>query len=141
MGAERIALGSDYPFPLGEPVPGSLIESMGLAPAVARLLHGSAIEWLGRARIPKPEGVARVDRLVLSRGTSLPRCGRRRRRHCHPARLRRAAARALRRGPARAEPMRRGGFTGDTHLGGSCNARVYTLNAHCNGTHTECVSH
>ena len=50
MGASSIALGSDYPFPLGEPVPGGLIESMGLAPAVAaRLLHGIAIEWLGRA--------------------------------------------------------------------------------------------
>jgi hypothetical protein len=43
--------------------------------------------------------------------------------------------------PARAEPMRSGGFTGDTRLGGSCNARVVTLNAHCNGTHTECVGH
>jgi aminocarboxymuconate-semialdehyde decarboxylase len=29
FGAERIALGSDYPFPLGEAVPGQLIESMG----------------------------------------------------------------------------------------------------------------
>src|SRR5262249_34655516 len=28
MGAERIALGSDYPFPLGEAEPGRLIESM-----------------------------------------------------------------------------------------------------------------
>jgi aminocarboxymuconate-semialdehyde decarboxylase len=47
MGAERIALGSDYPFPLGEDHPGELIESMGLDQAVkARLLHGSALEWL-----------------------------------------------------------------------------------------------
>jgi kynurenine formamidase len=43
--------------------------------------------------------------------------------------------------PAHAEPMRSGTFVGDTRQGGSCNARVYTLNAHCNGTHTECVSH
>ena len=28
IGAERIALGSDYPFPLGRAVPGALIESM-----------------------------------------------------------------------------------------------------------------
>jgi len=28
VGAERIALGTDYPFPLGEDVAGSLIESM-----------------------------------------------------------------------------------------------------------------
>jgi aminocarboxymuconate-semialdehyde decarboxylase len=47
MGAESIALGSDYPFPLGENVPGALIESMKLAPAVRdRLLHGTALEWL-----------------------------------------------------------------------------------------------
>jgi aminocarboxymuconate-semialdehyde decarboxylase len=50
MGAESIALGSDYPFPLGEPVPGGLIESMGLEGDVrARLLHGTALEWLGAA--------------------------------------------------------------------------------------------
>ncbi|MGH8478241.1 MAG: amidohydrolase family protein [Gammaproteobacteria bacterium] len=48
MGPERIALGSDYPFPLGEPHPGRLIESAGLdEPTVARLLHGTALEWLG----------------------------------------------------------------------------------------------
>jgi kynurenine formamidase len=43
--------------------------------------------------------------------------------------------------PARSEAMRSGGFTGDTRRGGSCNARVVTLNTHCNGTHTECVGH
>jgi kynurenine formamidase len=43
--------------------------------------------------------------------------------------------------PAHAEPMLGGGFVGDTQQGGSCNVRVVTLNAHCNGTHTECVSH
>jgi aminocarboxymuconate-semialdehyde decarboxylase len=48
MGAERIALGSDYPFPLGEPRPGELIESSGLPEETrARLLHGTALEWLG----------------------------------------------------------------------------------------------
>lgn len=52
MGADRIALGSDYPFPLGEAVPGALIESSGLDPAnTERLLRGTAMEWLGdRAR-------------------------------------------------------------------------------------------
>ena len=51
MGAQSIALGSDYPFPLGEHVPGALIESMTLAPEVsARLLHGTALEWLGCPR-------------------------------------------------------------------------------------------
>jgi len=47
MGADCIAMGSDYPFPLGETVPGQLIESMDLAPAVReRLLSGSALAWL-----------------------------------------------------------------------------------------------
>lgn len=48
LGAERIALGSDYPFPLGEDVPGAMIESMtDLAAATkARLLSGTALEFL-----------------------------------------------------------------------------------------------
>ena len=49
VGADRIALGSDYPFPLGEAVPGQLIESMtDLSPATKqRLLAGTALEFLG----------------------------------------------------------------------------------------------
>jgi aminocarboxymuconate-semialdehyde decarboxylase len=48
LGENNIALGSDYPFPLGEDVPGEMIESMGLGAATtARLLHGTALEWLG----------------------------------------------------------------------------------------------
>ena len=51
MGAESIALGSDYPFPLGEQVPGALIESMDLTPEVRdRLLAGTALEWLAMER-------------------------------------------------------------------------------------------
>jgi Predicted metal-dependent hydrolase of the TIM-barrel fold len=47
MGAEQIALGSDYPFPLGEEKPGKLIESAELDEGTkARLLHGTALEWL-----------------------------------------------------------------------------------------------
>lgn len=50
MGAERIALGSDYPFPLGEARPGALIGSMGLPGAVLRrLLRETALEFLGGA--------------------------------------------------------------------------------------------
>jgi aminocarboxymuconate-semialdehyde decarboxylase len=46
-GAERVALGTDYPFPLGEEIAGSLIESMELDEKTkARLLHGTALEWL-----------------------------------------------------------------------------------------------
>ena len=48
MGAERIAMGSDYPFPLGEHHPGKLIEGMDLSDATKqRLLAGTALEWLG----------------------------------------------------------------------------------------------
>ncbi len=48
MGEERIALGSDYPFPLGEDAPGALIEAMKLDRAAAeRLLAGTAREFLG----------------------------------------------------------------------------------------------
>lgn len=49
MGPERVALGSDYPFPLGEKTPGALIESMAdLAPGTRdRLLSGTAQEFLG----------------------------------------------------------------------------------------------
>ncbi len=49
VGAERIALGSDYPFPLGEHAPGSLIESLTDLPnrTRARLLGGTALEFLG----------------------------------------------------------------------------------------------
>jgi aminocarboxymuconate-semialdehyde decarboxylase len=48
VGANRIALGSDYPFPLGELQPGSLIEDMSLEPSIKeQLLSGTALEWLG----------------------------------------------------------------------------------------------
>ncbi|HXH69977.1 MAG TPA: amidohydrolase family protein [Pyrinomonadaceae bacterium] len=47
IGAERIALGTDYPFPLGEENAGSLIESCTFDDATkAKLLHGAALEWL-----------------------------------------------------------------------------------------------
>jgi len=48
IGVERIAMGSDYPFPLGEQYPGKLIESMELDISIKeRLLSGTALEWLG----------------------------------------------------------------------------------------------
>ncbi len=47
VGANRIALGSDYPFPLGEDRPGSIIEQMPFeAETKAWLLHRTAMEWL-----------------------------------------------------------------------------------------------
>ncbi|RAL22310.1 2-amino-3-carboxymuconate-6-semialdehyde decarboxylase [Lujinxingia litoralis] len=51
FGVERLALGTDYPFPLGEPEPGSLIESLDLSAGDRqRLLSGTALEWLGLER-------------------------------------------------------------------------------------------
>ena len=49
VGPEKIAMGSDYPFPLGEQSPGRLIGSMeDLTPVTrARLLGGTALEFLG----------------------------------------------------------------------------------------------
>jgi aminocarboxymuconate-semialdehyde decarboxylase len=48
FGAQRIVLGSDYPFPLGETKPGQLIEVMKLsAEQKAQLLSGTAREFLG----------------------------------------------------------------------------------------------
>ncbi|PCI37811.1 MAG: 2-amino-3-carboxymuconate-6-semialdehyde decarboxylase [Elusimicrobia bacterium] len=49
IGAEYVALGSDYPFVLGEAEPGKLIESIESfdADTKARLLSGTAREFLG----------------------------------------------------------------------------------------------
>ena len=47
VGADRVALGTDYPFPLGELEPGKLIESMNYNDSIKeRLLSGTALEWL-----------------------------------------------------------------------------------------------
>jgi aminocarboxymuconate-semialdehyde decarboxylase len=48
FGAQRVALGSDYPFPLGEAEPGKLIESLKLSPKdKTQLLSETAREFLG----------------------------------------------------------------------------------------------
>lgn len=49
LGVDSIMLGTDYPFPLGELEPGKLIEGMANLNEKEkdRLLHGSALEWLG----------------------------------------------------------------------------------------------
>ena len=50
FGHERIAIGSDYPFPLGEAIPGELISSIALpADVLGRLRAGTALEWLGKS--------------------------------------------------------------------------------------------
>ena len=48
VGIERVMLGTDYPFPLGEQSPGAGIAALDLdADKQARLYHGTALEWLG----------------------------------------------------------------------------------------------
>jgi len=48
MGADRLALGSDYPFPLGELQPGKLIKETIVDENIrSSLLHGTALDWLG----------------------------------------------------------------------------------------------
>lgn len=47
MGPKRICLGTDYPFPLGEDVPGALIHGLDIGASLnADMLHRSALEWL-----------------------------------------------------------------------------------------------
>jgi aminocarboxymuconate-semialdehyde decarboxylase len=47
-GAERVMLGTDYPFPLGEQTPGAGIDALALDDAgQRRLYHGTALECLG----------------------------------------------------------------------------------------------
>ncbi len=51
FGPQKVALGTDYPFPLGELQPGALIASLPEldAPTRERLLWRNAFEWLGRS--------------------------------------------------------------------------------------------
>lgn len=47
-GIDRVMLGTDYPFPLGEQQPGSGIAALNLGDAdAARIYHGTALQWLG----------------------------------------------------------------------------------------------
>ncbi len=49
MGEDRVCMGSDYPFPLGEHHPGKLIESIDSFSKQTKdkLLYENALEWLG----------------------------------------------------------------------------------------------
>ena len=47
MGEDKICLGSDYPFPLGEKEPGKLIEKIKLGKKIEKkLFYKNAMEWL-----------------------------------------------------------------------------------------------
>jgi aminocarboxymuconate-semialdehyde decarboxylase len=52
IGADKVALGSDYPFPLGEERPGTMIESIEEFPVEVKewLLYRSALAFLDRRR-------------------------------------------------------------------------------------------
>lgn len=51
FGANRIAMGTDYPFPLGELEPGALIRSMPWSDEKKEMcLSGAALEWLSADR-------------------------------------------------------------------------------------------
>lgn len=51
FGSSRIALGTDYPFPLGELEPGKLIRESGYSDQIkSDLLGGAALEWLNLKR-------------------------------------------------------------------------------------------
>lgn len=51
FGPDQIALGTDYPFPLGELEPGKLIRASGYNNQIKeRLLSGTALEWLGLSK-------------------------------------------------------------------------------------------
>jgi len=64
MGEDRVMLGSDYPFPLGEQQVGSLIRSHEeLPPAVReKLLHANARRLFGLGAAPGVEALAAADR-------------------------------------------------------------------------------
>lgn len=49
MGEDKVCMGSDYPFPLGEHHPGKLIESMNTFSQQVKdkLLYDNALQWLG----------------------------------------------------------------------------------------------
>lgn len=49
LGEDKVCMGSDYPFPLGEHHPGKLIEDMAhyTPERKEKLLHQNALDWLG----------------------------------------------------------------------------------------------
>jgi aminocarboxymuconate-semialdehyde decarboxylase len=68
MGAERVMLGSDYPFPLGEHRVGNLIRSSHLTPlAKDRLLGGNAVDFLAL----RSENTATTEKRTAGDGTPI----------------------------------------------------------------------
>jgi aminocarboxymuconate-semialdehyde decarboxylase len=73
MGEERVMLGSDYPFPLGEHRVGALIRSSHLpAPAKERLLGGNAEEFFGLREVSAVSAAAREPEAAGDRAPIIP---------------------------------------------------------------------
>ncbi|MCC7232435.1 MAG: amidohydrolase [Bacteroidia bacterium] len=71
MGSERLSLGTDYPFPLGELEPGKLIHSMPYSDTVKqRLLGGTALEWLNMKESAFPVTDHPANRSLTGRNNS-----------------------------------------------------------------------
>ncbi|MGA7916834.1 MAG: tryptophan 2,3-dioxygenase family protein [Candidatus Acidiferrales bacterium] len=72
MGQDRVLLGSDYPFPLGEERVGALIRGSGLASAAkAKLLGSNAEKWLGESDQTDSAGDSATDSSNEQRTASL----------------------------------------------------------------------
>jgi aminocarboxymuconate-semialdehyde decarboxylase len=67
MGAERVSLGSDYPFPLGEQRVGSLIRESSLSSAAkSNLLANNASRWLATESPAVSAGKPTPERTAIS---------------------------------------------------------------------------
>lgn len=54
LGEDRVMIGSDYPFPLGEDVPGEIITELNVSQAIKdKLNYKNALEWLSIEKMPK----------------------------------------------------------------------------------------
>jgi len=70
LGADNVMLGSDYPYPLGEETPGTLIRTSGLTATQQRqVLAGNAARYLGELRQVPSAGTDTVDRTVTTAAT------------------------------------------------------------------------
>jgi aminocarboxymuconate-semialdehyde decarboxylase len=53
LGEDRVMIGSDYPFPLGEDVPGEIITELNVSKAIKdKLNYKNALEWLSIEKMP-----------------------------------------------------------------------------------------
>jgi tryptophan 2,3-dioxygenase len=73
MGPDQVVLGSDYPFPLGEERPGTLVRNAGLPLEVkARVLDGNARKFLGLDHAEHPSAVKSAPLLTYGRYLHVP---------------------------------------------------------------------